>query len=176
MLLCLVPPVDMSSSSTSGSKLSHLPSKFGSPPLTSRNIINSTTSAPVPIISAETSKEGRLGCLGSHNSAPSGTWLGSLDVGDASEQPSTDYMTRIKSLQHCASTITKLVNEKLNGPDNCLATPYWTHVQWDLLAVAPLKLNNVLCAIRNQTVPKIKQKFPVQIRPYLILITWSKHT
>lgn len=45
------------------------------------------------------------------------------------------------------------------------------HVQWDLLAVALLKLNNVLCAIHNQTVSEIKQKFPVQIHPYLILST-----
>ncbi|KAL8102311.1 serine/threonine-protein kinase ATG1c-like isoform X2 [Apium graveolens] len=105
------PPVDMSSPSTSAYRPGHLPFNSGSPPLTSRNVINSASSAPVPIIGAVVSK-GRIGSLESQSSPPSGTSLGSLDLGDASEQPSTDCLTRIKSLQHCASTITELVNEK----------------------------------------------------------------
>lgn len=105
--------MDTSSPSTSAYRPGHLPSNSGSPPLTSRNVINSASSAPVPIIGAAVSKEGRIGSLESQSSPPSGTSLGSLDMGDASEQPSTDCLTRIKSLQHCASTITELVNEKV---------------------------------------------------------------
>lgn len=102
----------MSSPSTSAYRPGHLPSNSGSPPLTSRNVINSASSAPVPIIGAAVSK-GRIGSLEIQSSPPSGTSLGSLDMGDASEQPSTDCLTRIKSLQHCASTITELVKEKV---------------------------------------------------------------
>ncbi|KAK3003149.1 hypothetical protein RJ639_018675 [Escallonia herrerae] len=108
------PPVDVSSSSTSASKLSQLQSKSVSPPVPSGSI-NSTTSAPVPIFGQASSNLGCIGSLGSHSSAPSGTSQGSMDIGDASEQPSTDCMTRIKSLQHCASAITELVNEKIEA-------------------------------------------------------------
>lgn len=109
------PPVDMSSSSASAPKLSHFHSKSGSPPLESGGNINSASSAPVPIIGAPTSKAGCIGSFESHSSAPSGTSQGSMDIGDASEQPSTDCMTRIKSLQRCASAITELVNEKIEA-------------------------------------------------------------
>lgn len=102
------PPVDVSSSTSA-------PSKLGGPPLTPGNNINSTVSAPVPIIVAATSKEGHICSLGSHSTAPSGTSLGSLDIRDASERPSTDCMTRIKSLQSFASTITELVNDKVEA-------------------------------------------------------------
>ncbi|KAL1804728.1 hypothetical protein ACET3Z_027796 [Daucus carota] len=109
------PPVDIPSPSTSAYRPGRLPSNAGSPPLTSRDVIKSTSSAPVPIMGALVSKEGRIGSLESQSSPPSGTSLGSLDMGDASEQPSTDCLTRIKSLQHCASTITELVNEKVEA-------------------------------------------------------------
>lgn len=105
--------MDIPSPSTSAYRPGRLPSNAGSPPLTSRDVIKSTSSAPVPIMGALVSKEGRIGSLESQSSPPSGTSLGSLDMGDASEQPSTDCLTRIKSLQHCASTITELVNEKV---------------------------------------------------------------
>ncbi|KAK2972292.1 hypothetical protein RJ640_014350 [Escallonia rubra] len=108
------PPVDVSSSSASASKLSQLQSKSVSPPVPSGSI-NSTTSAPVPIFGQASSNLNCIGSLGSHSSAPSGTSQGSMDIGDASEQPSTDCMTRIKSLQHCASAITELVNEKIGA-------------------------------------------------------------
>lgn len=35
----------------------------------------------------------------------------SMDIANITEQPSTDSISRIKSLQHCASSITELVNE-----------------------------------------------------------------
>ncbi|KAK3037449.1 hypothetical protein RJ639_031943 [Escallonia herrerae] len=109
------PPVDVSSSSASASKLSQLQSKSVSPPVPSSGSINSTISAPVPIFGQASSNLGCIGSLGSHSSAPSGTSQGSMDIGDASEQPSTDCMTRITSLQHCASAITELVNEKIEA-------------------------------------------------------------
>ncbi|KAM7526395.1 hypothetical protein LguiA_016297 [Lonicera macranthoides] len=108
------PPVDASTSSSSAPKLSHFPSKLGSPP-TKSGIINSSLSAPVPIIGAGNSKSGSVRSLGNRSSAPSGTLQGSMDIGDASEQPSTDCMTRIKSLQRCASAMTELVNEKVES-------------------------------------------------------------
>uniref|UniRef100_F6I082 Protein kinase domain-containing protein n=1 Tax=Vitis vinifera TaxID=29760 RepID=F6I082_VITVI len=46
---------------------------------------------------------------------PSQTSQGSMDIGDALERPSTHCITRIKSLQQCASIITELVNEKKTG-------------------------------------------------------------
>uniref|UniRef100_A0A5B7ANB7 Putative serine/threonine-protein kinase ATG1 n=1 Tax=Davidia involucrata TaxID=16924 RepID=A0A5B7ANB7_DAVIN len=108
------PPMDVSSSSVSASKLSLLPCKPESTPQASANI-NSTSSAPMPIIGAAVSKVDCIGSLESHSSAPSGTSQGSMDIGDALEQPSTHCMTRIKSLQRCASAIMELVNEKIEA-------------------------------------------------------------
>lgn len=104
------PPMD-SSSSASVSKQSHPPSKSGSPPQSSVHI-KTITSAPVPIIGGATSNTGCVGSLGSQSSAP-GTSQGSMD--DALEQPSTNCITRIKSLKQCASAITELVNEKIEA-------------------------------------------------------------
>lgn len=81
------PPLDVSSSSASMSKPSVSPLK-------------SDFHHPTYSISS-----------GHACSAPSGTALGSLDAADASEQPSADAMTRIKSLQQCAASIKELVNE-----------------------------------------------------------------
>ena len=106
------PPVDVSTSSSSAPKLSHFPSKPGSPP-TKSGIISSSLTAPVPIIGAGNSKSGSVRSLENRSSAPSGTLQGSMDIGDALEQPSTDCMTRIKSLKRCASAMTELVNEKV---------------------------------------------------------------
>ncbi|KAL2485188.1 Protein kinase superfamily protein [Abeliophyllum distichum] len=105
------PPMDLASS-VHASKSNHLPSK-SSPPNNFGNIISSPT-AQLPITGAETGRVGFIGSLESHSSAP-GTSQGSSDVEDTLEQPSTDCMTRIKSLQCCASTITELVNEKMEA-------------------------------------------------------------
>ncbi|KAL6998834.1 Serine/threonine-protein kinase ATG1c [Sarracenia purpurea var. burkii] len=107
------PPME-ASSSTSPSILSNLPCKLVGPKQKSVNV-NSTASAPMPIIGATGSRVGYIGSLDSHSSAPSGTSQGSMDIGDGSEQPSTHCMTRVKSLQLCASTITELVNEKIEA-------------------------------------------------------------
>lgn len=73
---------------------------------------SSAVSAPMPIIGAPSSSTCGFGSLESQSSGPSVTSQGSMDVGDALEQPSTHAVPRIKSLQQCASAITELVNEK----------------------------------------------------------------
>ncbi|CAL5388395.1 unnamed protein product [Camellia sinensis] len=109
------PSMDVSSSLVSASKPSHLPRKLENPQEESANF-NTTPSAPMPIIGAVGSRLGRVGSLDSHSSTPSGTSHGSMDIGDALEQPSLHCMTRIKSLQWPASAITELVNKKKIEP------------------------------------------------------------
>ncbi|ESR42438.1 hypothetical protein CICLE_v10011177mg [Citrus x clementina] len=104
------PPMDTSSSSTSVSKPTHIPRTSERPLISVPKY--TTSSAPVPIIGATNSKISHIGSLESQTSAP-GTSLGSTDMGDALEQPSTHCMTRIKSLKRCACAITELVNEKI---------------------------------------------------------------
>ncbi|KAL0344513.1 UNVERIFIED_CONTAM: Serine/threonine-protein kinase ATG1c [Sesamum radiatum] len=105
------PPLDISSS-TRASKPSQFPPKIGSPPLDSGN--TNATSDPVPIIGGASGRVGYTGNVESRISTPR-TSQGSMDVANTFEQPSTDCMMRIKSLQHCASSITELVNEKMEG-------------------------------------------------------------
>ncbi|PWA62484.1 Protein kinase, ATP binding site-containing protein [Artemisia annua] len=88
------------------SKVSQLASK------TPSRDIHSTSSAPLPIIGGTKSKMIYAGSFESQCSAPSGTSHGSIDLIDASEQPPTDSLARIKSLQDCASAISELVNVK----------------------------------------------------------------
>ncbi|XVE61957.1 hypothetical protein DITRI_Ditri06bG0080200 [Diplodiscus trichospermus] len=104
------PPMDVSSSLASTSKPNHIPYKSESPPRIPFN--NHTVStAPMPIIGATNVNICHVGSLESQSSA-AGTSQGSMDIGDALEQPSSDCMTRIRSLQQCASAITELVHEK----------------------------------------------------------------
>ncbi|KAI4354570.1 hypothetical protein L6164_003421 [Bauhinia variegata] len=102
------PPVDVSSSSVSASKPSHSAYKSGGSPQESSNIIT-RLSAPMPIVGVATDTTYQIGSSESQGTAP-GTSQGSMDTAD--EQPSADCMTRIKSLQQCASTFMELVNEK----------------------------------------------------------------
>ncbi|KAI3498500.1 hypothetical protein L1887_34275 [Cichorium endivia] len=74
--------------------------------------IHSTPSALLPIIGAAASKIRCTRSFASQCSAPSGISHGSVDIVDASKQPPTDSMARIKSLHDCASAISELVNEK----------------------------------------------------------------
>lgn len=106
------PPLELPSSSTSASRPCNLPCKLGSSPGAFKT---RALSAPMPIIGAVTSNSRPIGSLGSHGSPASGTSQGSMDVCDAMEQPSTDCMTRIRSLQKCASVITDLVNQKVKS-------------------------------------------------------------
>lgn len=106
------PPMEVSSSSASASGPRYSPCKSGSSPNTF--VSHNKLSRPMPITSAVVKSSCGFGSLGSHSSAPSGTSQGSMDmVVDALEQPSTHSMTRISSLQSCASAITDLVNEKV---------------------------------------------------------------
>ncbi|CAA7046219.1 unnamed protein product [Microthlaspi erraticum] len=106
------PPVDIPSSSSGSPKPFNYPFKSHCPPVefTKRNITTST--APMPIAGATGNNIGRFGSLESHNSLP-GTSHGSLDLVDAFEQPSTNSLTRIRSLQKCAATVAELVRERI---------------------------------------------------------------
>ncbi|KAH8485017.1 hypothetical protein H0E87_026695 [Populus deltoides] len=107
------PPLGVSSSTASTSKPSNAQCKSESPPRAPA-YINTTPSVPVPIISTANKNLCLFGSLEIPSSAP-GTSEGSVDLGDALEQPSTHCMTRIKSLQQCASAITELVLEKIKA-------------------------------------------------------------
>ncbi|KAJ6871742.1 hypothetical protein NC652_037180 [Populus alba x Populus x berolinensis] len=107
------PPLDVSSSTASTSKPSNAQCKSDSPPRAPA-YINTTPSVPVPIIGTANKNRCLFGSLEIPSSAP-GTSEGSVDLGDALEQPSTHCMTRIKSLQQCASAITELVLEKIKA-------------------------------------------------------------
>ncbi|XP_041024436.1 serine/threonine-protein kinase ATG1c isoform X1 [Juglans microcarpa x Juglans regia] len=106
-------PMDVSSSSACASKPGHSIYKSGSSPQASVRM-NTTVSAPMPIIGTESSSIGRIGSLESQSSAL-GISQGSMEMGDALGQPSTHCTTRIKSLQHCASAIKELLNEKIEA-------------------------------------------------------------
>ncbi|XVF76697.1 hypothetical protein PTKIN_Ptkin13bG0287300 [Pterospermum kingtungense] len=107
------PPIDVSSSSTSTSMPNHIPYKSESPPQIP--FTNKTAStAPLPIIGATNVNICHVGSSESQSSAP-GTSQGSVESGDALEQPSSHCMTRIRSLQQCASAITELVHEKIEA-------------------------------------------------------------
>lgn len=104
------PPIDVSSTSASTSKPSHCLYKSESLPQES---LSTSSSAPMAIMGAASNNTCCIGSLDSQSSAP-GTSLGSTDMGDALEQPSTHCMTRLNSLQQCVSAITELVHEKVN--------------------------------------------------------------
>ncbi|ANM64855.1 Protein kinase-like domain superfamily [Arabidopsis suecica] len=105
------PPVDIPSSSSGSPKPFNYPFKSHSPPVEfiKRNVTNLT--APMPIASATGNNLSRFGSLESQNCIP-GTSHGSLDLVDAFEQPSTNSLTRIRSLQKCAAAIAELVHER----------------------------------------------------------------
>ncbi|PON59921.1 Serine/threonine protein kinase [Parasponia andersonii] len=105
------PPIDVASSSASASNPSHFPYKSDSPPKAS---VATVSTAPLPIIGAANSNICRMESLESQSSGP-GTSQGSTDIVDTMEQPSAHCMTRLKSLQKCASAITELVNEKIEA-------------------------------------------------------------
>ncbi|KAE8661120.1 PRA1 family protein A2 isoform 2 [Hibiscus syriacus] len=106
------PSMDVSSSSARTSKPNHTVYKSENSPLIP--FVNRTAStAPMPIAGATEVKTHHVGSLGSQSSAP-GTSQGSMDIGDM-EQPSSHCMTRIKSLQQCASAVTELVHEKIEA-------------------------------------------------------------
>ncbi|CAH9130572.1 unnamed protein product [Cuscuta epithymum] len=104
------PPVD-SSFSADASNPRNMPLTSDCSPHAPENVY-SRSSAPVPIIGPAINKVGCAGSLDRHNTSAHGTLQGSVDILDSFEQPSTDCMRRIESLQHCATAISQLVNEK----------------------------------------------------------------
>ncbi|KAL0309912.1 UNVERIFIED_CONTAM: Serine/threonine-protein kinase ATG1c [Sesamum radiatum] len=94
------------------SKPSHFLSRSGSPSLYSGNM-NSKRSTSEPII-GETGRVDNTGIIEHRLSVP-GISQGSMDIAETLEQPSTDCMTRISSLQRSAAAITELVNDKIEG-------------------------------------------------------------
>ncbi|XP_020553479.1 serine/threonine-protein kinase ATG1c isoform X2 [Sesamum indicum] len=106
------PLMDLSSLAHA-SKPSHFPSKSGSSSLYSGNM-NSTPSASELIIGGATGIVDYTGVIEHRLSAP-GISQGSMDIADTLEQPLTDCMTLISSLQCSAAAITELVNDKIEG-------------------------------------------------------------
>ncbi|KAK4759428.1 hypothetical protein SAY87_022559 [Trapa incisa] len=105
------PPMDVSSHSESAFKLSHGKQQ---------NLLKTSTDIMPRLSAAEPSigaTDINARCIGSLESCGSahGTSLVSSDLQDVLERPSAHCMTRIKSLQHCASVIKELVNEKFTA-------------------------------------------------------------
>ncbi|KAI3912518.1 hypothetical protein MKW98_020980 [Papaver atlanticum] len=109
----LVPVHSMedSSLSSNASRVHHLPCKSDS----SSTVSLCKNSVPVPITGTGTKNTYEAGSMESHNSLPSGSSQGSMDVGDALEQSYARCLTRIRSLQQSASAITELVNQKIDS-------------------------------------------------------------
>ncbi|XP_026414313.1 serine/threonine-protein kinase ATG1c-like isoform X1 [Papaver somniferum] len=109
----LVPVHSMedSSLSSNASRVHHLPCKSDS----SSTVSLCKNSVPVPISGTGTKNTYEAGSMESHNSLPSGSSQGSMDVGDALDQSYARCMTRIRSLQQSASAITELVNQKIDS-------------------------------------------------------------
>ncbi|KAK1265437.1 CBL-interacting serine/threonine-protein kinase 11 [Acorus gramineus] len=97
------PPTEVSSSSISASQPRNSPCKSEISPIASPKI--NALSSPMPIIGAVISNTRDIGSLESRSTPPSGTSQGSMDMGDALEQPSTNPLTRIR---HCISAMLRL--------------------------------------------------------------------
>ncbi|KAI9116031.1 hypothetical protein K1719_012961 [Acacia pycnantha] len=121
------PPMDVSSSSVSAPKPCPFPYRSGVSLQESSNVID-RISSPMPISGAATRSTYQIGSLESQDSGP-GTSHASMDTAD--EQPSADCMTRIRSLQQCASGITKVVHKKVENRKLLEAFP----VQLVILAI-----------------------------------------
>ncbi|CAN4116024.1 unnamed protein product [Withania somnifera] len=104
------PPMD-SYSSAGGSRISNMPFR-SSCSLQASARVKPRPSDPVPIIGPPLSRIGHLGSLESPSSAPGASQV-CTDVINSLEQPPTDGMARIESLQRFASAIMELVNEKV---------------------------------------------------------------
>ncbi|MQL86770.1 hypothetical protein Taro_019298 [Colocasia esculenta] len=104
------PPMEASSSSVSASRTCNSPCNSEVAQIASKG--ECPFSAPIKITGAAVSKTCVTGSLESRSSLPSVASQGSVDMIDAMEQPSTHCLTRITSLQKCASAISELVNEK----------------------------------------------------------------
>ncbi|KAG0469310.1 hypothetical protein HPP92_018638 [Vanilla planifolia] len=78
-----------------------------------------------------------MGSLESNNSPASGISQGSMDIGEDIEEPSANFITRIRLLQQCASALTELVNDEIENEKRLEAFS----VQLVLLAIWKQALN-----------------------------------
>ncbi|CAN6471615.1 unnamed protein product [Victoria cruziana] len=144
------PPAEVSSSSGSLCQTAKLPSRSGGSP--GKSINKATLSSPMPIAGVMIGNT--CGSLGSNSSAPSATSLGSVDIGDVLEQPSTDCLTRIRSLQQCASAISEIVTEKIEC-GKCLEA---FSVQLVILAIWKQAVNICHAHAASATEPNLLQE------------------
>ncbi|XP_031486063.1 serine/threonine-protein kinase ATG1c-like isoform X2 [Nymphaea colorata] len=144
------PPVEVSSSAGSVCQAANLPSR--SDGSQGKSMKDATLSSPMPI--AGVMMGNMYGSLGSNSSAPSGTSLGSVDIGDVSEQPSTDCVTRIRSLQQCASAISEIVTEKIEC-GKCLEA---FSVQLVILAIWKQAVNICHAQAASASEPNLSQE------------------
>ncbi|KAL6574679.1 hypothetical protein OROMI_011964 [Orobanche minor] len=106
------PLMDLPSSARTSTS-DHFPAKSVTQPLYSGNM-NPTPSAPLLTMPGASDTFDCTESIESRLSAP-GISQGSMDLVETSEQPPTDCMTRISSLQQYAAAITELVNDKMEG-------------------------------------------------------------
>ncbi|KAG0467649.1 hypothetical protein HPP92_019229 [Vanilla planifolia] len=125
--------LELSSSSLSVAESRNSPGK-------SENVLdsrkNNRLSAPLPINGALTEVPA-MGSLESNNSPASGISQGSMDIGEDIEEPSANFITRIRLLQQCASALTELVNDEIENEKRLEAFS----VQLVLLAIWKQALN-----------------------------------
>ncbi|KAF9679978.1 hypothetical protein SADUNF_Sadunf06G0072200 [Salix dunnii] len=160
------PPLDVSTATTS--KPSNAPYKSESPSQAFTRS-NSMPSIPMPITGTANNNLCRLRSLEIPASAP-GTSEGSVVMGDASEQPSTRCVTRIKSLQHCASALTELMLEKkVNG----IIDGFLVEKNATLFAGCHVRLLQLLtqCYVMSSLACRQLEAFSIQL---VILAIWKQ--
>ncbi|KNA15938.1 hypothetical protein SOVF_093500 [Spinacia oleracea] len=108
------PPSDASATSPNMCKPSPSPIKSELPFPTSFGL-SSISSAPVPIVGPSIRYPSCIDIIDNQSSVPSGTSQGSMDAPGGLEQPSSDSITRLKSLQECAASVKELVNEMIEA-------------------------------------------------------------
>ncbi|XP_057519308.1 serine/threonine-protein kinase ATG1c isoform X1 [Amaranthus tricolor] len=108
------PPLDVKYSSPSKSKPS-LSSTKSELPLPISPSISSRSSSPMPILGPSIGYPCSIETVDNQSSAPPGMSPGSMDTIDGLEQPSSDSLTRLKSLQECAASVKELVNEMIEA-------------------------------------------------------------
>lgn len=115
------PHPEGSSSSTNASQQLNLPAKYDNSSVSPPKL--TFLSAPMPIngLPINRQQSAGTGSFDSHCSPASGTSQGSADISDAMDQPPSDYLTRIRSLEQYASAIAGLVRDEVNFI--CLMVP-----------------------------------------------------
>jgi serine/threonine-protein kinase ULK2 len=120
----VVPGPHMESPSTSATNTgfhtgSGSPSKSEGSPVASPAMNQGTAPMPIPPLRERSFR--RMESPISPGSA------GSVEMGEAIDKPSSDYVTRIKSLQQCASAISDLVKQEVSFSALCTLCPSLSH-------------------------------------------------